>query len=259
MKCRICQGMTNKIFSATIMHQYLINYYHCPHCDFLQTESPYWLDEAYICSINIEDTGYISRNITLSEKMTILLFFFFKKNSKFLDYAAGYGVFVRMMRDIGFDFYWSDKYTNNIFAAGFDWLKDDSDVEAVTAFECFEHFDDPMSEIEQLLNISNTIVLTTKLLPKLIPQPHNWWYYGLNHGQHISFYSKNTFNHIARHFGLGYYSLGDLHVLTRKTNISNTRLKILNLVRYGLHKLIARNLESKTWKDSLILSRGKGK
>ncbi len=38
----------------------------------------------------------------------------------FLDYAGGYGVFTRLMRDIGFDFYWHDPYTQNLFANGFE-------------------------------------------------------------------------------------------------------------------------------------------
>ena len=69
---------------------------YCEHCGFLQTEEPYWLDEAYSESINVSDTGYMQRNLMLSEKLTILLALFFDKNAKFLDYGGGYGIFTRL-------------------------------------------------------------------------------------------------------------------------------------------------------------------
>ena len=52
----------------------------------LQTEEPFWLDESYVESINVSDTGYIQRNMHLSEKLTILLSFF-SDNARYLDYA----------------------------------------------------------------------------------------------------------------------------------------------------------------------------
>ena len=120
MTCKICTQQPKQIFKGKILNKYDINYFYCEHCGFLQTEEPYWLEEAYNESINVSDTGYMQRNINLSQKLTILLALFFDKNGKFLDYAGGYGVFVRMMRDIGFDFYWDDKYTTNLFARGFE-------------------------------------------------------------------------------------------------------------------------------------------
>jgi hypothetical protein len=117
MTCKICTQQAKQIFTAKILNKYDIKYYHCEHCGFLQTEEPFWLEEAYGESINVSDTGYMQRNLLLSQKLTILLRLFFYKNAKFVDYAGGYGVFVRLMRDIGFDFYWDDKYTTNLFAS----------------------------------------------------------------------------------------------------------------------------------------------
>ncbi len=121
MTCKIC-GKENKfVFKAKILKKYEISYFHCENCGFLQTEEPYWLAESYKSPINISDTGYLSRNINLSKIVTTLLVSFFDYKKKFLDYAGGYGVFVRLMRDIGFDFYWYDKYTQNLFARGFEY------------------------------------------------------------------------------------------------------------------------------------------
>ena len=167
MQCKICQNHTQKIFSATILNKYVISYFYCSHCIFLQTEEPYWIKEAYSQSINISDTGYMQRNINLSRKVTVLLFLFFNKNMKYLDYAGGYGVFVRLMRDIGFDFYWDDKYIQNLFAQGFEYNQSDK-IEAVTTFESFEHFVNPLEEIEKILAISSNIIFSTEFLPNPI-------------------------------------------------------------------------------------------
>ena len=57
------------------------------------------------------------------------------------NYAGGYGIFTRMMRDIGFDFYWLDKYADNLLTNGFEYNKKiHKKIEAITSFESFEHF-----------------------------------------------------------------------------------------------------------------------
>lgn len=214
MNCKICYKANKYIFSAQILNKYTIDYYYCNHCGFLQTEEPYWLDEVYNEPINIYDTGYLRRNLTFSRTLPILLTMFFNKDGKFLDYAGGYGVFVRLMRDVGLDFYWDDKYTDNLFAKGFQY--NGQDIEAITTFESFEHFSEPEKEIENMLKISKNIIFSTELLPQVIPKPTEWWYYGLNHGQHISFYSEKTLNFIAKKYGLNYYTCEGLHLLTEK-------------------------------------------
>ncbi|PKP48056.1 MAG: hypothetical protein CVT92_16445 [Bacteroidetes bacterium HGW-Bacteroidetes-1] len=115
-------------------------------------------------------------------------------------------------------------------------------------------FVSPIDEIEALLKISKNIIFSTELLPNPIPKPEDWWYYGLDHGQHISFYSLNTFKFIAKKYNLNYANLNGLHVLTQR-KISNYKLKILKFNRFGLHKLLQKQLNSKTWQDYLKMSK----
>ena len=124
----------------------------------------------------------------------------------------------------------------------------------MTTFESFEHFINPMDEIESLLKISKNIIFSTELLPNPIPKPDDWWYYGLDHGQHISFYSEKTFEFIAKKYNLNYANLGGLHILGEK-KISNFQLKVLKLSKFGLHKLLQKQLKSKTWEDYLKVSK----
>ena len=248
MKCKICGTENTACFSGELLGKYNINYFYCGHCGFLQTEEPYWLEEAYSRPINLTDTGYMVRNLFYSKRLTVLLPLLFDKKAKFLDYAGGYGVFVRLMRDVGFDFYWDDKFTENLFSAGFSWGGDKGDIGAVTSFEAFEHFVRPMDEIKSLLAISDAIIFSTEVLPDSLPQPKDWWYYGLEHGQHISFYSEKTFNHIAEQYGLHYHRLGSLHILTRK-NVAKWKLLATRFSSFGLHKIVEKQLHSKTWDD----------
>lgn len=253
MNCKICNQDNPTIFTSKILNKYEVQYFHCSQCGFLQTEEPFWLEESYQESINLSDTGYLQRNLLFSKKLTILLALFFGKTETYLDYAGGYGVFVRLMRDIGFDFYWDDKYTQNIFAKGFEY-NNKLGIEAVTSFESFEHFVNPVAEIEKILSISKNIIFSTELLPTPIAEPQDWWYYGLEHGQHISFYSEKTFKFIAKKYNLNYVNLKSLHILTEK-RMSNFKLKVLKLSRFGLHKLLQKKLKSKTWDDYLKVSK----
>ena len=251
MQCKICANESQYIFDAKILNKYHITYYHCHHCGFLQTEEPYWLDEAYSESINVSDTGYMQRNLALSKKLTILLSYF-NKDALYLDYAGGYGVFVRLMRDVGYDFIWDDKYTKNLFAQGFEY-KNDETIEAITTFESFEHFVNPLEDIQNMLKVSKNIIFTTELLPNSIPAPNEWWYYGLEHGQHISFYSKETLEYIANKYSLNYFFLDGLHVITEKKIPSYISI-LLKSTRFCIDKLYARKLKSKTWDDYLRVS-----
>ncbi|RZJ33260.1 MAG: class I SAM-dependent methyltransferase [Flavobacterium sp.] len=214
MECKICGSETIKVFNTKVLYKYDVDYFQCQACEFAQTEKPYWLDEAYISSMNLSDTGVMLRCERMSKITTSLICLFFNTKGTFLDYAGGYGVFTRTMRDIGFDFYWHDPYTQNVIARGFEGgLERKYDL--VTTFESFEHFEFPMAEVENLLKITDTIVLTTDVSPTK-PIDKNWWYIAPEHGQHIAFHSKKSFRFIAEKFGLHYYNAGNVHILTRK-------------------------------------------
>lgn len=217
MKCKICGSESREVFAARILRKYDIRYYFCPGCEFLQTERPYWLAEAYDEAINRYDTGILSRNSQLSVDVAVLLYFLFQPQRRFVDYAGGYGIFTRLMRDRGFDFYWHDPFCQNMVARGFEYTPGMEGIEAVTCFEAFEHFEDPLAEIEKILSISPNIIFSTALTPDPLPAPAEWWYFGLEHGQHIAFYRPRTLRYIAERFNLDFYSnQRGLHLLVRK-------------------------------------------
>ena len=168
----------------------------------------------------------------------------------FLDYGGGYGVFVRLMRDIGFDFYWQDKHTENLFAKGFEFRESDQNpVELLTCFETFEHFVEPAIELENLLNISQNILLSTEFIPDPVPSPDEWWYYGSEHGQHIGFFQKKTFEYLANKHSLYFYTNGqNIHLFTKK-RLLKPAFKWLTKASKYINPLIQKRMDSLTWKD----------
>ncbi|HEX7357382.1 MAG TPA: class I SAM-dependent methyltransferase [Ignavibacteriaceae bacterium] len=253
MNCRICNTEALKVFDAKVLNKYNVSYFKCSKCDVLFTEKPYWLDEAYSRTINLSDTGLLSRNLYFSQIISVLLFFEFDKYARYLDYAGGYGVFTRLMRDIGFDFYWNDPYTQNLLANGFEYnLETNLKFELLTAFEVFEHLENPNAEIEKMLTLSESIALSTELLPADVPDL-KWWYYGFDHGQHITFYSSKTFSHLAQMFNLNYYNIDGIQLLTKK-KFSRSKIILLKKIRnYGPLQLVKMIMKSKTFSDHLDL------
>ena len=157
--CRVCNKTVEAIFSTVLLQKYSAQFFKCSQCGYVQTEEPYWLEEAYKASINDSDTGMIMRNLWLRNVATTLIYFLFDHKGLFLDYGGGYGVFVRLMRDAGFNFFWQDKHTENLFARGFEFPESEKlTIEFLTCFEAFEHFAEPVTELEKLLSISRNIL-----------------------------------------------------------------------------------------------------
>jgi len=255
--CRVCGSKNfNKKFAAEILKKYKVDYFLCNNCSFLQTETPYWLEEAYKNPISVADTGIMSRNIGLSQITVTIIYFLFNKQGKFLDFAGGYGILTRLMRDIGFHFYHYDKYAQNLFAKGFELNKDkNSKFDLVTTFETFEHFVEPIEEIEKILQFSDNIFFSTELLPSPIPEPEKWWYYSMGSGQHISFYSLKTLNYIARKYNMNLLTNNSsLHLLSKNKNITQRKFNILlKFQGLGLFFYVKRKMKSLTIDDMNFL------
>ena len=227
-KCRLCGQTTKHVFSAQVLNNIEVNYYRCDECGLLQTQRPFWLEKAYSSAINASDTGLMVRNMDQSRLVSSIILAFFDRTSRFVDYGGGYGVFTRMMRDRGFDYYWLDPYAEDLVARGFEY-DGNGKAEAVSSFETFEHFVEPGKDIEKILNISDSIIFSTQLLPEPTPQPHDWWYYGLEHGQHVAFYSQRTMEFIAREHGLHYYQCGPVHLLVPR-RLDRLKLRLISMI-----------------------------
>ena len=218
MNCRICNKKSRLWGHGDILDKHSIAYFVCDHCDFLQTEEPYWLKEAYSEAIATTDVGLVQRNLTAAGISRAMIHSFFDSDGRFVDYGGGYGLFVRLMRDRGFDFFRHDPKCENLFARCFEADPEGNDrFELVTAFEVFEHLAYPIPEIERMLQFSDSILFSTLLISEPPKKPGDWWYFSPETGQHVSFYSLRSLRHLAEHFGLHLYTdHRQLHLLTAR-------------------------------------------
>lgn len=260
MKCRICDNESDDLFKLRVLNKYSVSYYRCGNCGFLQTEEPYWLKEAYSQAISDLDTGIIARNLSLAEKTSLIIKSSFDVKWKFLDYAGGYGMFVRLMRDKGFNFYHYDKFCQNLFARHFDIGNEPDKVkerfELVTAFEFLEHLPDPMNEINKILELTDSLLFSTELIPKGMDNLKDWWYLSAESGTHVSFYTCQTLKAISEMLKCALFSNGsNLHMLTRR-NLKKPCF--LDSSRFGimrskfsliLSRLFYQNNSSLIWQD----------
>jgi hypothetical protein len=225
MQSKITGGDTTLLFTASILNKYNIKYYRCNQTGFIQTEEPYWLEEAYSSAITKLDIGLPYRNNYLSDVVSKVLVKHFNAKGKFLDYAGGYGLFTRLMRDKGFDFYNTDKYCQNLFAEYFDLtdLPVNTAFELTTTFEVFEHLANPIEEIKQMLEYSDSLLFSTELQPKSeLTSTNDWHYFTTETGQHIAFYNEASLSYIAQQLGYNFYTDGAfVHLFTKRTFTNN--------------------------------------
>ena len=215
VNCPLTGEVMRRVFSATVLGRYSVDYYYSDSSGILQTEKPYWLEEAYASAINVSDTGIVRRNLDNCHRLEPVLYRLLSQDSRIVDCGGGYGLLTRLLRDIGFDCYWSDPCTENIFARGFasDGL---CSADALLAFEVMEHLENPVTWMSQAFRQykTKTMLFSTLTYENEVPSA-NWWYYGFNTGQHITFYQIRTLKLLAEKMDAKYIGLpGDLHLIT---------------------------------------------
>lgn len=226
MTCSICNAAAPPYCRAKILGKYDVQYYRCSQCQFLFTESPYWLAEAYDSAITRLDIGLVYRNEMLNPIVQTIIKKWFDPKGRFIDYGGGYGMLVRMMRDRGFDFYRQDLHCANLFAESFD-ITDVPPFKAglLTSFEVFEHLVDPVAEVEKMLSLSDAILFSTNVQPTPDVSPESWWYMTPETGQHISLYSHASLQALADRFKLNYcWNKENIHLFS-KVKISDRAFK----------------------------------
>lgn len=250
--CRVCRENTRYLWTGNLL-DYNIQYFDCSRCGYVQTETPFWLERAYAEAINDSDTGLLSRNIRNSQIVIATLALLQQLNAPVIDYAGGYGILVRLLRDRGICALRMDPFCENLVARGFDYTPN-ATIPApalVTAFEAFEHFSDPCKELKKMLTIAPNVLLSTELIDDPAPPHDQWWYYGKEHGQHIGFFRHRTLAYLAQQQGKHLITNGrTLHLIAERP--LNRAMWMTCIKSKGLlQRLLCFKLKSKTWSDHL--------
>lgn len=257
MTCTICSSAMQPCFTATVLGKYDAQYEVCGDCGFMAIWDPHWLEEAYSRAIASADTGLVMRNIDLAPKVAGALFWLAGERGagRYVDVAGGYGLLTRMMRDIGFDFYWGDKYCENIMAPGFEYREEFGECHAVTAFEVLEHLSDPVPFIEEALAKYQPqyFLCSTELYEGDPPAPGSWNYYAFATGQHVAFYQRRTLQKLADRLGLHFASANRLHLFSRQPVDESVLRIVTGLLASPLALYIRFRLGSKTVSDQELV------
>jgi len=117
-QCRLCDNSISHRFNQKIFGKYDVEYFECLCCGSLQTELPYWLDEAYGNNNQSHlDTGAAQRNIlNLAVCLTIAKLYNLKN---VIDVGGGDGLLCRLLRDYEINCYVKDKYSVPKYGKGF--------------------------------------------------------------------------------------------------------------------------------------------
>lgn len=248
--CRACGCFeitpTNK---GILLGDVNVFYFRCNKCGYVQTERPFWLDRAYTSAINDTDTGIIERNCTNRRIVLGLLLLSGNLKSRVVDFAGGYGILVRMLRDRGVDALWMDEYCKNLVAIGFERTNETAHV--VTAFEAFEHFVKPAEELDRMFAIAPNVLISTLLITDPAPNISDWWYYGTEHGQHIGFATLCTLQLIAKKRNKFFVSDGKSYHLFSDKPISKTMWLVIVFGGKLPAVIFTKLFKSNTWFDHL--------
>ena len=195
MICPNCNSeLIKKIRTVYVTEEQIKTYLcHCKSCDYLYLENPNWLEIAYKNSF-YGDTGYIYRNYNLVKKSLILFRIWTlltrKKFPKSCDIGAGIGMYARLMRDKGYNFYGSDQYSDMLLIQPFVQDKDNYPVK--TSFEVMEHLTSLPNFLKEQIKKVDLFLFSTELRKVGHVPENDWWYYSFQIGQHIGFHSKKS-------------------------------------------------------------------
>lgn len=214
-KCRLCGQDTRYRFKKIILNKYEVSYFECSYCRSLQTESPYWLMDAYNDHAEKFDTGKASRTL---ENFLILPSLYdlleIKQSSIFVDWGGGSGLLTRLMRDVGLNYYCYDLYSKSEFSQGFLWKTRKESISLISAFEVVEHFPNPSIDLQNIFNLNPDFFICTTEIYK--GQDDDWFYLSPENGQHVFFYSTFGLALIASRFGYTAYPVGSYFLFSKR-------------------------------------------
>jgi hypothetical protein len=220
IKCRLCGGKSIWVFSKLLLKKHEAGFYRCEKCLSLQSEPPYWLDESYAEVSLVPDIRTLPRILS----MRSLVFWLAKilkidGEEKVLDWGGGNGMLVRFLRDLGLNAYRLDKYVKNLYALSFEH-QENFRYKLVVAFQVWEHFVEPATDLDLLFGLQPEYVLITT--GHYGNQGSDWEYLNA-HGRHIFCYSGKGRDYIASKYGYHKIGAGDATLFCKNAPSKSTR------------------------------------
>lgn len=223
--CRLCGGDTIHSFRTTVRLSLEVAFERCRDCGSLQTEVPYWTDEAYADPRRILDIDAVQRNLSQARAAFLLLRLVPQLRARpTLDWGAGDGLLVRLLRDWGVDCRYGDRYAQNLFAPGHEHTAG-TQYGLVTAFEVWEHLAEPRVDLAEIFALHPTAHLVSTGLYR--GQDQGWSYLNTLTGRHVFFYSPAAIRWIAEQHRYEHLVIRNLILFTEPGLLSRHRRRLL--------------------------------
>ena len=172
------------------------------------------------------------------------------------DIGAGIGIYARLMRDNGYNFYGSDQFCSMPLIRPF--VQQDSKALIKTAFEVVEHLPSLTKFLKEQIKEVDLFLFSTELRDVGFIPKSDWWYYVFPTGQHIGFHSKKSLSYAFEIAGynsnLSLSCLGNvIHALTntRKWNIAFKIAKVIWRLNSFI-EIISKKLFSMVFKEKSL-------
>src|SRR4051812_7392765 len=120
MQCDLCGGNCVLRGGYFVFGKHEARIAQCEECGYNFAIETSWLAEGYSSPMTAVDMGPLQRCIEQARPAKILMEVLYRGRGRGLDFGAGYGLFVRRMRDLGYQFFWNDTHCPNLFAKGFE-------------------------------------------------------------------------------------------------------------------------------------------
>ena len=236
--CRLCGGNAKNVFSVMYLGKYQVKLYRCDSCQSLQTEKPYWLEEAYAEGpVHKNDPDYLRRGLQVYAMAKMLrLLLRIRLDEIILDYGGGIGIVPRLLADDGITARNFDAYTKTVFGETLDFtnFSDSQAVGLVILSEVLEHLPSPAKDLETVFRLRPRYIYAGTTIYS--GEGPDWHYLAAETGQHVFFYSKMGIAKLAKAWGYTAYTYGDRTVLARNTLSAAARLALFFLIRTKFDK-----------------------
>lgn len=200
MNCTLCESPKAKEFAVTRLAK---QFFRCPECHLVflnpKQQMGFFEEKARYQTHNndIRQSGYRRFLNQMWEPLKEILP---NKDVKILDFGCGpTDAFSKLALEDGFIAESYDPY----FFTQKELLQQKYDV--VWCSEVFEHFNEPKKSVEQVMSLLNPGGILTVMTDHYPEEPEEfikWGYH--NDPTHISFYSGQTMQWIAKTYGLGF-------------------------------------------------------
>ncbi|MBT8543381.1 methyltransferase domain-containing protein [Polynucleobacter paneuropaeus] len=189
-----------------------IEFFRCVSCHHIFIENlSQWSrknlsEKIYNSEFDIFDPDFLELRPRANSQYLVSLLGEQLKRLRHLDFGSGNGLLSELLSKLGTQSTSYDPYMGE-----YQTLADSESYDLITAFEVFQHLNDPKEALRKMgsmLNENGIILFSTLLSDSEISEGRelNWWYVAPRNG-HVSLFSKNSLELLGKQFGFQLFSL----------------------------------------------------